>query len=194
MVKIYALINPVTDVVFYIGKTNRTLCRRLSEHLNLSKGVNGHKNNTIKKILSEGRKPIIKLIEEVDLDKWVEREKFHINDYRNKGYNLCNVTDGGEPGGNFIGKKHTEQTKIKMCLAWKNRIIPDNFDKKMREVMSFSKVCVLQKDINGDIIKEWNCIRDAARELNLSPSGITNNCKGRQKTHGGFIWEYKPSL
>ena len=129
MVKIYALINPITDKVFYIGKTNRTLCRRLSEHLNFSKKENGYKNNTIKKILKEGKKPIIKLIEEVDLDNWAEREKFYINDYRDKGYNLCNITDGGEPGGNFLCKKHTEHTRLKMSLAWENRVMPEGFER-----------------------------------------------------------------
>lgn len=47
-----------------------------------------------------------------------------------------------------------------------------------------------QYDIDGNLIKSWDCISDAARECNILPSQITNNAKGRNKTVHGFVWKY----
>lgn len=39
-------------------------------------------------------------------------------------------------------------------------------------------------------IKVWNCMRDVERELGVSHSCISNCCKGKQRTAGGYKWEY----
>lgn len=49
---------------------------------------------------------------------------------------------------------------------------------------------VSQYDLYGNLIKVWNCIRDAERELNLSIHGVYKCCRGERKTCGGFIWKY----
>lgn len=43
----------------------------------------------------------------------------------------------------------------------------------------------------GKILKEWKCISDASKELNIKNTSIQNACMGRSKTAGGFIWNYK---
>jgi group I intron endonuclease len=45
-------------------------------------------------------------------------------------------------------------------------------------------------DIDGNIIKIYNKIVDAARELKCSPCSIQDCIKGRIKTCKGFIWQY----
>ena len=51
---------------------------------------------------------------------------------------------------------------------------------------------VLQYDLNGNFIKEWDSIKEAAYYLNIKyHNSITNCCGGRSKTAGGFIWKYK---
>lgn len=50
---------------------------------------------------------------------------------------------------------------------------------------------VIQKDINGIIINKYNKITEAAAAINVTISAISNCCKGRLKSVGGFIWEYK---
>ncbi len=42
----------------------------------------------------------------------------------------------------------------------------------------------------GEIIKKWNCISDVTRALGIFQSNITNCCKGRIKSTGGFKWKY----
>lgn len=57
------------------------------------------------------------------------------------------------------------------------------------------KVPVLQYDLEGNFIREWDSIKEAEGVLNTK--GISNCCVGRIKTTGGFIWKYKednPSL
>lgn len=59
---------------------------------------------------------------------------------------------------------------------------------------SKSKV-VLQIDKSGNIIKEWNCIRDIEEELGINHSNISSCCKNHlYKTVGGYIWKYKEEL
>ena len=45
-------------------------------------------------------------------------------------------------------------------------------------------------DLNNNIIKVYYKIRDAAKELNCSPSSIQDCIQGRAKTCKGFRWEY----
>lgn len=63
-VKIYTLADPKTLEIKYIGKTIKTLNRRLSTHLQDSKKYNHKCANWIKSLKY---KPIIELIEEVDI-------------------------------------------------------------------------------------------------------------------------------
>lgn len=42
----------------------------------------------------------------------------------------------------------------------------------------------------GELVKEWNSIKDASRECNFNDAAIIRCCKGKQKTSYGFMWEY----
>jgi hypothetical protein len=48
---------------------------------------------------------------------------------------------------------------------------------------------VFQYDLNGNFIKEWDRPEQASKELNVSHSGISSVCNGKNKTAGGFIWK-----
>ena len=50
---------------------------------------------------------------------------------------------------------------------------------------------VNQYDLQGNFIKEWECISLAAKELKIHSSNITRNCQKKIKTAYGSIWEYK---
>lgn len=63
-VKIYTLKHPDTLEVRYVGKTVRSLSRRLGNHIANAKGNkhNKHLSNWILKILSLGKRPIMNLL------------------------------------------------------------------------------------------------------------------------------------
>ena len=50
---------------------------------------------------------------------------------------------------------------------------------------------VLQKTLDGKLIKRWGCGLDAVREGGFESSSITRVCQGKYKTHKGFKWEYE---
>ena len=49
---------------------------------------------------------------------------------------------------------------------------------------------IYQMDLNGNIIRRWEKIKEAARILNVHDVSISRTCKGNQETAGGFIWRY----
>lgn len=50
---------------------------------------------------------------------------------------------------------------------------------------------VLQYDIEGNFLAEFEGQRDAERKLGISQTNICACCKGRYKTAGGYIFRYK---
>ncbi len=50
---------------------------------------------------------------------------------------------------------------------------------------------VIQKDMQGNTIKIWDCGLDAVRGIGADSGGITHCCQGKIKNHMGYIWEYK---
>ena len=92
--KIYTLSHPLTNEIRYVGLTRKTLEERLRGHLKSKDKV--HRNFWIKKLLKEGLKPKIELIEEVDDDIGPETEIFWISMFKLWGFRLCNLTEGGQ--------------------------------------------------------------------------------------------------
>lgn len=53
-----------------------------------------------------------------------------------------------------------------------------------------AKKC-LQYDLSGNFIKEWGCLNDIEREINIAATSIGGCCSGRLKTAGGFVWKLR---
>ena len=53
----------------------------------------------------------------------------------------------------------------------------------------YKKVIQINKDTK-EIIKIYNSITEASEELKINNSNITNCCRGKLKTCGGYIWKY----
>lgn len=49
---------------------------------------------------------------------------------------------------------------------------------------------VIQMDLNGKAIKEWDSIAEAARAVGTKDSSIIKVCKGRLETTAKFRWKY----
>ena len=95
---IYALIDPFTEEVRYVGKSNRPK-ERFRDHL-YEATVYGAKRNTHKyrwilQVLNQGSKPRLRILEEVALEIWGEREQFWMDHFRAQGCRLTNSCDGG---------------------------------------------------------------------------------------------------
>ena len=51
-----------------------------------------------------------------------------------------------------------------------------------------------QYDLNGNFIREWDCMMDVQRELNIKVPNLIRCCRGIRKTTGGYKWEYKDTI
>lgn len=69
------------------------------------------------------------------------------------------------------------------------RDLKKHLNKKIEKNHTTAKK-VNQYNLNGDFIKTWNSITEAAKELKICGSKITCVCKGSRKTTGGFKWAY----
>lgn len=56
----------------------------------------------------------------------------------------------------------------------------------------FHALEVIQYDINGNKLREFPSLTDAAEFVGLSnTSGIAKCCKGKRRSAGGYLWRYK---
>ena len=61
---------------------------------------------------------------------------------------------------------------------------------KRRVATLASQYAINQYDLNGNFIKKWNNVREAARALGLSSSSAITNCTNHlTKTSYGFVWK-----
>lgn len=49
---------------------------------------------------------------------------------------------------------------------------------------------IIQINVDGTIIKEWDSITDAEMKLKINHGKISMVCRGKRKTAGGYLWKY----
>lgn len=96
--KIYGLVDPISNKIRYIGFTSYPLQRRLSKHISESKNarLKTHKARWIRTLLVKKLKPTIVPLLETTRDKCCQDEKSTIKEFLSKGFDLVNQTHGGE--------------------------------------------------------------------------------------------------
>ena len=89
------------------------------------------------------------------------------------------------------GKKMSEETKKKMSETHKG--IKNSFygKKHTEETLLKMKKPIIQIDINDNFIKEWSGVNEAARSLGIRQSGISLVLSGKYKITSGFKFIYK---
>ena len=213
---IYGLIDPNTNIIRYIGKSDKPKTR-LSNHIQTSKKSKTHKSNWINSLIKEKKKPIITILEEVNIENWEEREKFWIKKYKDDGYDVTNFTNGGEGGEkiHFIDKIELykkyiiENLSINECVKYFNipqttiyRNLVEYDIKKDKNIWQkqcandtsklIPKKIVLKYNLEFNLIGEFNGLKAAAESVNKEDiSGISACCSGKKLTTFGFIWKYK---
>lgn len=99
-----------------------------------------------------------------------------------------NISMGG------LGLIRSNKTKSNISNSLKGRVLNDEHKKSIsnshyKSKKSILKICPITKVI----LKEYASISDAIKDNNLQKvkSNLIGVCKGRGKTCGGYIWEYK---
>jgi len=148
--QIYTLTDPNTNEIRYVGKSNNPT-KRFYKHYKYCEHRT-HKNNWINKLISEGKKPILDIIDTVPINEWVFWEMYWIEQMKVWGFKLVNGTIGGE-GSTFgsstsfkkghklgVGRKASDTTKEKI----KNIRTGTKASEKTKAKMSISQKNILR--------------------------------------------------
>jgi group I intron endonuclease len=214
---IYTLIDPITNAVRYIGKTNN-IKSRLKTHIICSKNKKTHKDFWIQRLLKLGVKPIIEVLEEIEIGcDWQSAEIYWISQFKLWGFNLVNSTDGGENPPKL--KRHNDKTREKLSVIKKEyfkgknhhrlgvKLTKEHLDKiketkRKREyriseetknklskshLKDGAKICY-QYNLDGTYIKEWGCVNEASKFFKTSK--ILDVCNGKRKSTANFRWSF----
>jgi len=233
MTKIYYL-HQGDNIPFYVGKTNLSLNQRLGSHkkkfnnifIELIEEVNIQDWKIwecfwIEQFKQWGFKLENKNKGGGGSTKWTLEQK----ENKHRREKLSKALKGKLLGvkGYWKNKTHTLKTKNKMSMAHKGTPLSiehkhaiskameghsktDKWKKNLSKSSSksFGRP-VLQKDLNGNVVKEWETGKLASQILNLSYTAINNCCRNNEKniirqrdknklgkyTSFNYIWEYK---
>lgn len=111
-VTIYALCDPDTLAVRYVGKANDLAVRMRNHRFEVrNKRFRTRKVNWLRSL--KGRDPVVVVLDTVAYEGWEEVERRWIAEMRSRGCDLTNYADGGQTSP-VEGKGHTEESKAKM--------------------------------------------------------------------------------
>jgi len=97
MVTIYALRDPTTRAIRYVGKTTQELSDRLKHHVYTAvrRDSADHRSCWVRRVISAGGRPLIETLEACTDDNWQDRERYWIAELRRQGADLTNSVEGG---------------------------------------------------------------------------------------------------
>lgn len=109
---IYALCDPISSEVRYIGKSVDPEFRLECHIQEASEGCKTFKSNWIRWLFKHNLKPSLRILDLGYGESWIEAEKFYIKFYREEvGANLTNYTEGGDTP---TGWRHHPETIQKL--------------------------------------------------------------------------------
>lgn len=123
LVYIYGLVENKKNILKYVGKTT-DIKRRIRRHITERFLHDSHKDRWIKKLINNNETIDIIILDEVPKSDWQYWEKFYISYYKYIGCELTNSTNGGDQPPSTKGRKHTEESKLKMSKTKKGKPIP----------------------------------------------------------------------
>jgi len=147
---IYALIDPISQDVRYVGKSddpwNRLHIGNKIHIAHLKDASHTHKAHWIQSLKRKNLVPILVILEQCKKDVWQEREKDWIVFYRKLGYKLTNGTDGGDGS---VGHHLSEEAKIKIKEAsikrWENQELKAKMIKKLSQTKKAANITLSEE-------------------------------------------------
>jgi hypothetical protein len=211
---IYYLQDPRSGEIRYIGKTTeKDFQKRYNSHL--FEGRNPkyitHKSRWIRGVILANLIPIMGELDRLPYTKdWEWLESYWIAQFKAWGFNLVNMTDGGEGNKGQLfskealvkrndklrGLKRTPEQCERMSNALMGRHLTEEHKQNTREsIIKLQGKPVNQYDLNGVFIQQFKCVIDAAIYLgNRNKQANIHKCCDRKyvkyKTAYGFIWRY----
>lgn len=199
------LITNFTNGKRYVGQTVNPIHYRWSKHIEEAYG--GNKSNSLlhRAIIKYGASNFgINILEECADTELNEKEKNYIKKYdtyytHNKGYNM---TWGGEGVTKYSddeilylwnqGYRNCEIARLlnasKNTISLRIRALFGKDAAQSRRAGSI-KIAVLQYDLYGNFIQEWNSGSEAEKTLGLSAGSVSRCCNKQRTNSGDFLWK-----
>ena len=190
----------------YIGQTIDSLEKRFYKHCWEAQ----HSNDRTSPLHQAMRKYGIQnftivVIEECENSNLNNREKYWIKQYNTFLGDGYNATLGGEGNAKldeeevlslwWSGKNQKEIAEILSCDRHTvSRCLSSNnipYEERQKNKYGNKAKTVLQINLEGEIVAEYDSATIAAKETNSSLPGISLVCNGKRKTHNGYVWKYK---
>lgn len=118
----------------------------------------------------------IEILEACSVDLLNDRERHYQELYKNILLN-CKLTKSGDKSGEM-----SQTTKDNISVSLKGT--EKSFKHLKKKVYQYSR--------SGEFIKEWESLREASRQMNISSSAICRAIQtdSNNKTAKGFLWSY----
>ena len=189
----------------YIGQTVNPISHRWREHVN--EAYDGNKSNSLlhRAIVKYGASSFgICLLEECKDSELNEKEKFYIKEYdsyytHDKGYNM---TWGGEGVIKYnddeilyLWNQGYRNCEIARLLGAKDTTISLRIQSLVGSGAAQTrradsrKISIIQYDLQGNYVKDWESVSIAEKELNLSQGSISRCCNKQRTNSGNFLWK-----
>lgn len=187
---IYALIDPITNEVKYIGKSNNII-QRYKAHINKSRKHQKNKIEWINSLNENGLKPLIFVLDEVPMGESKFWETYWVSQMKTWGYTLFNYT--GRYGCVFLNQTSFKKGNIP---ANKGKAHSKEAIKKMSENSStrgkpaWNRKKVVQMTLDGEFINIWDSLTEASIKTGSSTSKVSLCCNGKRNIHNNFKWKY----
>jgi group I intron endonuclease len=179
----------------YVGKT-KYLNKRLSSHKNESKLKRTYKEKWINSVLLNGGKIIMEILEICDDEIANETEIFWISQFKCWGFDIVNLTVGGDGSFGMLVKNHSdtsknlmsEKAKKRKCLVsgWNKYMkMPEEFKKNISKLSKGRTVSEetrkkISKSLSGRIRKPLT--DEQKKKISETKKGRTSTFKGKEHT------------
>lgn len=167
---IYALKNPTTNEVVYIGKT-KDFKKRLKDHHRIEKRIRSRLDRWKIKMYNLGLKADMEILMICDENDVNEQEKSFIKLFKDKGVDLLNMAEGGDGLQNpsqEVRKKIGEKSKGRIkSKETRDKISKSNYN-------SGNSKSIICYDIDGNFIDKFINARRAGEFFNLDYRAVSD--------------------
>jgi len=174
---IYALIDPRTDEIKYVGKTNN-LKARLSKHIN--RKLKTKVSCWIRSVLKEDMLPIMEVLDEVPNSEWQFWEQHWIWLCLSWGFNLKNGTYGGD-GGDVNFTPDTIRKLRELNLGKNNPMYGKTHTQDARDKISKGNLGMKRSIIGCENIRKGKIGHEVSKETR---DKLAKSMKGKQHALG----------
>lgn len=162
---VYALSDPKTDELRYIGQTEQLPATRLRQHVKDCGRYSNHCAHWIKNLKKQGFKPFMEILQKCStVEELNEAEIYWISQFRALGFRLTNISHGGE--NTTKGTKLTAKNRLAIAASLGSKPFRDHLGN-----VYFSK-------------------SEAQRKLGIARQQINKVLSGKERQAKGYTFRY----